>query len=101
MNIEITARHASIRQDVKDYAEQKLKKLAHYFSHIISIHLVLNIGKDQLRSVEIVVAAAGGATLVSEERNPDPFTAIDTAVHKLETQLRKHKEKLQAKHRRG
>lgn len=101
MNLEITARHASIRQDVKDYAAQKVGKLEHYFAHITSIHVVINIGKDEQRAVEIVVAAAGGATLVAEERNPDPFAAIDLAVHKLETQLRKHKEKLQAKHRRG
>lgn len=101
MNIEITARHASIRQDVKDYADQKLRKLEHYFAHITSIHLILNIGKDEQRAVEIVVAAAGGAMLVAEERNPDPFAAIDAAVHKLEMQLRKHKEKLQSKHRRG
>ena len=78
MKIEVTSRSDRIREDVRRYAAEKVEKLNHFFDRITSVRVVLS----------------------AEERGPEPFAAVDLAVHKMERQLARHKEKLQERHRR-
>jgi len=100
MKIEVTSRSDRIREDVRRYAAEKVEKLNHFFDRITSVRVVLSAEENERHGVELVVAAGGGATFVAEERGPEPFAAVDLAVHKMERQLARHKEKLQERHRR-
>lgn len=61
--------------------------------------MVLDFEKSGMKSAELIVAASGGTTLIAQQKHLDPHAAIDSAVHKLQAQLKRHKEKLQERGR--
>ena len=99
MKIELTSRSERIGRDVRRYAAEKAEKLGRFFNRITSIRMILSLEENDRRRVEIIVAAGGGAILIAEERDPDAFAAVDLALHKMERQLSRHRERLRERHR--
>ncbi len=55
--------------------------------------------QDEMKLVELNVSAEHKHDFVASERNKDVLAAVDIVVAKLESQLRKYKEKIQDHHR--
>jgi putative sigma-54 modulation protein len=91
MPISITARHASITEEIKDYARQKLEALEHLWPRDTEAHLVIEAEKAGY-FLEINLQS-GHYRLNSQARNRNLQTAVNKAVRKLEKQLKKVKEK--------
>ncbi|MCF7955595.1 MAG: ribosome-associated translation inhibitor RaiA [Phycisphaerae bacterium] len=88
----ITGRHFEITDQIRAHAEEKTGKLLKYYNSINQIEVIIEgTGADQ--GVEIIVGAEHSSVFVAKESGDDILTCIDTAVHKLERQLRKKKEK--------
>lgn len=98
MQTQITARHFSADEALKEYASKKIRKLERYYDGITDARVVLGEdgGAGSSKSAEIVVhvyqqtlsAAAEGAT------HED---AVDQCVDALRRQIKKYKAKLRSK----
>ncbi len=92
MQIQVTARHVTLTDDVRDYAETKAGKLSRFYDRIHEIEVVLDHESEQF-TAEMIVRADRKHTFVASETGPDTFALIDLVVEKLGRQLTRHKEK--------
>jgi putative sigma-54 modulation protein len=98
MEIIISGRHLDVSTDLKAYAEEKLAALGTDYSKLTTARMVL----EMERSWHLAEAHINGKGVDMEAtaRTRDMYTSIDEAVAKLEKQLRRYLDKVQA-HRRG
>lgn len=92
MQITITARRFELTNALRDYAEQACEKLDRYFDHIINIHLILSL--ENSRNIVEMSLHASRFNLQSESEEMDMYLALDTAIEKMETQIKKLKDKV-------
>jgi len=93
LRITLSGRHISITEAIKDYAREKVEKLERYFEGITNIQVKLCVEGLQ-HNAEVIVAAAGGATIIASAESTDMYSAIDIVIEKVERQLKKHKARL-------
>lgn len=96
----ITGKHIEITDAIREHAQDKVDKLPRYFDSISQIEILVDGNDGGQQSVEVIVHAEHSDLLIAKEAGPDTYTCIDKAVHKLEAQLRKTKEK-QRSHKRS
>lgn len=97
MKINIRGEKTEITEAMKDYAEEKLNKLNKYLeneSEITGNVLFKVYGINQ--KVEITIPLKE-FTLRVEEKGKDFYAIIDTALDKLERQIRKNKTRLNSR----
>ena len=92
MNISTTSRHYDLAPALKDYAEGKIQHLKKYFDHIVNANLVFSLEKYR-HKVEISLHV-NGKDFVSVEESDDMYVSVDRSIEKLESQLRRHKDKI-------
>ncbi|SFV87127.1 Ribosome hibernation protein YhbH [hydrothermal vent metagenome] len=92
MQLSISGHHLDITDAIKQHAEEKLSKIKHYFDHLININMILEVEKD-VHKAEASIHISG-ADLFAKAESDNMYTSIDQMVNKLDTQVRKHKEKL-------
>lgn len=90
MNITMTFRHIPPTEALKNHVEEKLEKFKKYLIRPIEAHVILEVEKFRHRC-EIVLKARDYHAEAMETSN-DLYASIDGAVHKLERQVKKHKE---------
>lgn len=95
-NISITGRHVHVTDAMKGYAEEKLSKLERIGTRIIDINVTMDIQKLDHR-VEIVMKY-GHTLIVAHGSSTDMYASIDIAIDKLQSQLRRYKQKLKEHH---
>lgn len=95
MQIKISARHGHLGETTHQTIEDKAAKLLHYFERLSMIEVTVDLGDELHKSVEILVSAEHKHDFVARESAPELFAAVDMAVHKLERQLTRYKEKIQ------
>jgi len=91
MQMSITARHFDLTNAIRDHIGESSSKLERYFDHIITAHFVLSLEKSG-NKVELVVHAPKH-NLKCEAIEKNMYLAIDSAVDKMEKQVKKMKEK--------
>ena len=94
MQVSISARHGDMNPDTQEVVEQKARKLLKFFDRITSITVTVDLKTDGSPEVEIKVSAEETEDFVAQDSGNNILTATESVVHKLEQQLRKHKEKL-------
>lgn len=97
MQINYVGKNLSISENLQQYAEKKLSKLSRFFDHIENMEVVFSEedwrdGSKRHR-VEVTLEA-NGKIIKASESNQDFRSSIDLVVDKLETQLKKFKEKM-------
>ena len=96
MQIELTGHHLDITPAIRNFVNEKFKRLERHFVHVINTHVVL--------SVEKVRHQAEASMLVSQNKifanatADDMYVAIDDLIDKLDRQIVKHKEKIKDHH---
>jgi putative sigma-54 modulation protein len=93
MIVTITGKHIEITDAIRSHAEEKVQKLPRYYDSITQIEVVLEGNDGGMQGVELIVHAEHNDLLIAKETGVDTYTCIDAAVHKMERQLRKAKEK--------
>jgi len=97
MNIRMTGKNIDLTDGIKARVEDKMGKLEKYFNRDIDAQVTLKVQKlDQIAEVTIPIK---GTVLRAEVKDKDMYVSIDTAVDKLEGQLKKYKSKLRTKYR--
>lgn len=94
VQVAITCRHGSIRDEIRDLVSQKAEKLLTFFERVTAIQVTLDFLKDSVKA-EILVDAEHKHNFVAQAQAADVLAAFDGALHKMEQQIRKYKEKVQ------
>jgi putative sigma-54 modulation protein len=89
----ITGKHIDITESIKAYAQEKTEKLPRYFSSINRIEVIIEGNEGGMPMVEIIAGGEHSNVFVARETGEDTYACIDIAIHKLERQLHKKKEK--------
>ncbi len=92
MQLSISGHHLDITEAIKQHSIEKLSKIKHHFDHLININMILEVEKD-VQKAEATVHISG-ADLFAKAESGDMYTSIDQMVKKLDSQIKKHKEKL-------
>ena len=102
MNIKITARHFRSHETLTEYARKSILELEHYYDGIIKADAILSFEKprDSVKTAEISLTVYG-TVLTGIGHSASFEKSIDLAIEKLKTRLKKYKEKLHAKDRKG
>ena len=87
----ITGKHIEITEAIRNYAEEKTSKLPRYYSSINQIEVIIDGNKDDNTSVEIIARGEHNKFFIVTETGENAYKCIDTAVRKLERQLRRKK----------
>jgi len=94
VQIKITARHGHLLDENQQFIREKAEKLLHYFERITLIEVTVDLQKDG-KQVEFLVQCEHKHDLVASERHAELHAAVDLALAKIESKIRKYKEKIQ------
>lgn len=94
MQVAISCKHGSVKQDVQDYLVRKSEKLLTYFERVTAIGVTVAFDKNRV-TVEILVDAEHKHNFVSSDEGDEVIPTFDQALHKMEHQIKKYKEKIQ------
>lgn len=88
----MTARHCELAEAYKQHADREMDRLNRYSDNILSADLV--ISQEKYRYMVELNVHVGGHILTSREEDAEAYTALDQAVNKMESQLKKYNGKL-------
>lgn len=91
MQITISGQQMQVTPPLKQYVTDKMEKISRHFDHVTKTNVVLHVEKT--RHLAEATINAKGATLHANAEAADMYAAIDALSDKLDTQVRKHKEK--------
>ncbi len=102
MNIKVTARHFKSHESLSEYAQNSIEELTHFYDGIIKAEVIFSFEKSRnsLKTAEISLSVYG-TVLTGIGKSEEFEKSVDLAIEKLKTRLKKYKEKLHAKDRRG
>ncbi|MEO7993711.1 MAG: ribosome-associated translation inhibitor RaiA [bacterium] len=97
MQVHIHSKHITIRENLKEYAEERIGKLQKIYPEISTADIAFtrrskHNAEDKYK-VEVTLHAHG-AIVRAEEDSTSPFAAMDFVAEKLERQLKRFKGKL-------
>ncbi len=92
MNINYVFRHMEATDAIKDHVSAKLERIKKYLIHGVDAHVVLSVEKFRHQcEIQIHEKDFQASAL---EVSDNLYASIDAVVHKIETQLKKHKERV-------
>lgn len=92
MQVTTTFRRMDQSEALKNYAEEKLERVAKYIDEPISAQVYFTV--EKIRHIAEIVISARGITTKASEATNDMYASIDAVLDKIERQLRRYKEKL-------
>ncbi|NBG89394.1 ribosome hibernation-promoting factor, HPF/YfiA family [Isachenkonia alkalipeptolytica] len=95
----ISGKNVGVTNALKETIESKLSKLDKFFHEDMEAQVTLSVEKE--RQIIEVTIPVSGSILRAEHDTDDMYASIDGVVDKLTRQLKKHKAKLQEKHKKG
>jgi putative sigma-54 modulation protein len=101
VQISVSVRHGHLSEGSQEKLKAKAEKFGRIFERIMSIELVVDLSDEQSPQVGINVSAEHKHDFVAHAQADSLLSAFDSAQAKIETQLRKYKEKVQERHRGG
>jgi putative sigma-54 modulation protein len=88
-----------LSEATREKIQAKLDKLPRLFERLTAIDVRVDLEHADTPSVDIRVSAEHKHDFQATDRSESLMASVDQAVHKLEQQLRKYKEKVQEHHR--
>lgn len=98
MQVIVSARHGQLSSATQERITEKVEKLRRFFDRISRIEVTVNLENREAPDVEVCVSAEHTSDFVASDTG-ELSSSLDRVVHKLEQQLKKHKEKIQDGHR--
>lgn len=105
MEFIIKSRNVELADDIKQRAEKKLKNnILKYFDKVIKIEVELSLEKNPkitLNNIAEVTVFTPGEIIRTKAEAPDMFESIDRVSAKLERQIKRYRNKMIQRGRRG
>lgn len=92
MEVTITGKQLDVTPALKEYVENRAKKIEKYTMNITKAIFTLKV--EKYRHLAEVLVKVNGFILQSEQETDEMYVSVDKAISKIERQLKKHKEKL-------
>ncbi len=97
MDFKFTFKHLQALESIEDYAKHRSEKIAKFSMHKdIKAHFIFEATRGIQKAEILIDAGRFHLSAVAEES--DLYTAIDKAIHRIETQMAKTKDKVQDHH---
>src|SRR5690349_2630093 len=93
--VAVTFRHVEPTEAIRQYGERKLGHVAKALMRPCTVHLILSVDKYRQRGE--VVVKSGRLSVAAQEENKDLYSVIDLLADKVQKQLKRHLEKIEAK----
>jgi putative sigma-54 modulation protein len=101
MNLTISGHHLEITPALRTYVTSKLGKITRHFDQVVDIKVLLSIEnqteKEGRQKAECNLHVKGN-DLFAESAHADLYAAVDDLVDKLDRQVVKYKDRIQAHH---
>lgn len=94
MKFIINGRNIEVTPGLRSAVEEKIGKLARYFTSDVTVYVTLNVQKE-LQKIEVTIPVKG-RIIRAEESSNDMYVSIDLVEEIIERQLKKYKTKLTA-----
>lgn len=91
MQITVKGKNFQVTDALRSYAEKRIEKIIRFLDSIISTEVTLSTERNW--HIVDVTVYGNGFVLRGEERTNDMYTSIDKVLEKLESQVKKEKEK--------
>jgi putative sigma-54 modulation protein len=98
VQMNISVRHGHVSDETQAMIQEKLDKLTRLNDRISAIEVTVDLVHRDLPAVDLKVSAKKH-DFVAVGQAENLLAAVDVAIDKMEQQLRKHKEKVQDRHR--
>lgn len=99
MQINVTTRHGHLNEATQEKLTAKAEKLLRYFERLSSIEVVVDLKVAARPRVDINVSAEHRHDFVAHDQGDNLLAVADSAIAKMEQQLKRYKEKVQDHHR--
>ena len=100
MEIKINAKNGDLTDAIQDTIRSKVSKLPRLFDRTTGIQVLADLANHDSPKVEIIVSAEETKDFFASDTGNNVIVALDGTISKIESQMRKHKEKLTDHHRR-
>ncbi len=91
-DVTITGRHEELEKDLKNNVIEQMLKLSKFYSHIIDGNVIIDRNNSFVK-VEVSVRVPG-STITAVHEDYNQIKAIDAAIDKAKTQIKKLKSKV-------
>lgn len=98
MQINISTRHGHLSGETQAKVVEKLEKLPRLYDRVTAIEAIVDLEHRESPGVELKISAKG-KDFVATSQTVDLLASVDDVIEKMEQQLRKHKDKVQDRHR--
>lgn len=96
MRIDIQAKDFTVSEKLDQFIRRRLEKLERFYDHIMDV--IVHLTEEHVATKEVVIRInVKNETLISKEKGESFEQAVDSAVEASRRQLKKYKEKIQAK----
>jgi putative sigma-54 modulation protein len=96
--IQVTGRHVSVTDAMKEYCQRRLACLHLDYPKIIEVQVILDVEKYR-HTAEVILHCSNHITLEASAESDDMYASIDQVVDKIARQMRKYKTRLMRHHR--
>lgn len=93
MQINISTRHGHLGTGTQQKITEKVEKLLRFNDRLTATEVTVDLEHVETPSVEFRVSVEKAEDFVATDKNENLLAAVDSCLHKIEQQLRKHKEK--------
>ena len=96
--IQVTGRHVSVTDAMKEYCRRRLACLHLDYPKIIEVQVILDVQKYR-HTADLILHCSNHITLEASTESDDMYASIDQVVDKIARQMRKYKTRLMQRHR--
>ena len=93
MLFSITGKHVEVSDSLRQRVREKIDKLPRYYDNINQVEVIVERKDGGKPSVEIIARGQRGDLFVAKETGDEINACVDVAIHKIERQLHRKKEK--------
>ena len=93
MQTNISARHGHLSSSTQERITEKVEKLNRYFDRLTAIQITVDLEHRENPTVELKVSIEHSEALVATDQSGGVMSSLDGALHKIEHQIRRHKDK--------
>lgn len=93
MQISISTRHGHLSTGTQESIRSKVEKLLRFNDRLSATEVTVDLARVETPHVEFRVSVEKAEDFVATDEHENLMAAVDSCMHKIEQQLRKHKEK--------
>lgn len=97
MQVKITSRHGDLSDKFKVHVHEMIERTLSCFPRIEVVHVIVDKQK-LMKMAEINIQGAGRMRIDAKAQDETKYVAFDSALSKVEVQLRKQRDRIQDHH---